>query len=475
MQKYIYKINIYKDTDGRVNKYIPETGCVREIEVVGTPGAMFSLTIDDDDGCSLLNSPLDNVSIPKSGNGHKIGKYTFLQRFRPTINEKTYNINLIPAADVKLVGVPLTTPTYSIEQRVNPTVTLTNKTTIAIDIPTVSTIKGTYIENPELGGENPYEDVSITWTINRSEGGSGYLYTKKQPGNDDWSNNVDITKSTPHEIGEQEGDLIKIHPNTVDLKKDMVFRGSKTIDKFVTSVEDTTDCDTTTKSIILNNLDDITTGLEVSSTEIRRPVTITSIDKTCNKITISSKQPVKINSKLTFVKNYSGTIKKVVDNNYIETIAPVKLPARTNLTFNKNPRPSINSSLTSTSGVTSPVVSGTVSVLEFGRENVTFTQDLDNIITYTPNAHDQTIQVTKDTARTFDLLALDTDVNYRVKTPGVVTNPSNGTLNVSSLAAGVGTIIYTPTTGFTGNDLFTFRVNDGTTNSDNKTIYLKVE
>ena len=475
MQKYIYKINIYKDTDGRVNKYIPETGCMREIEIVGTPGAIFSLTIDDDDGCSLLNSPLNNVVIPKGENGDKIGKYTFLQRFKPTVNEKTYNINLTPSADVKLVGVPLTTPTYSVEQRVNPTVTLTNKTAIAIDIPTASTIKGTYIENPELGGEDPYGDVSISWTINRSEGASGYLYVKKQPNNSDWSNNVDITKSTPHEIGEQEGDLIKIYPNTVDLKKDMIFQGNKTIDKFVTSVEDTTDCDTTTKSIILNNLDDIVIGLKVSSTEIRRPTIVIDIDKTCNKIVISSKQPIKINSKLTFVKNYSGIVKKVVDNNYIETITPIKLPTRASLTFNKHPKPNINSSLSFTSGVTSPVVSGTVSVLEFGRENVTFTQDLDNIITYTPNAWDQTIQVTKDTARTFDLLAFDTDENYRVKTPGVVANPSNGTLNVSSLAAGVGTIIYTPTTGFIGNDLFTFRVNDGTTNSDNKTIYLKVK
>ena len=77
----------------------------------------------------------------------------------------------------------------------------------------------------------------------------------------------------------------------------MNFQGNKTIDKFVTSVEDTTDCDTTTKSIILNNLDDIVIGLKVSSTELRTPTIVIDIDKTCNKIVISSKQPIKINSK----------------------------------------------------------------------------------------------------------------------------------------------------------------------------------
>ena len=62
-----------------------------------------------------------------------------------------------------------------------------------------------------------------------------------------------------------------------------------------------------------------------------------------------------------------------------------------------------------------------------------------------------------------------------MKTPTKVTDPSNGALSGSDFAAGIGTIDYTPTTGYVGPDSFTFRVNDGTTNSDTKTIYITVK
>ena len=74
-----------------------------------------------------------------------------------------------------------------------------------------------------------------------------------------------------------------------------------------------------------------------------------------------------------------------------------------------------------------------------------------------------------------NVLGPDTDENYRVKTPGIRANPSHGTLSGSDFAAGIGTIDYTPTTGLTGKDLFTFTVNDGTTTSDIKTIYITVK
>ena len=145
------------------------------------------------------------------------------------------------------------------------------------------------------------------------------------------------------------------------------------------------------------------------------------------------------------------------------------------LTFNKPTVTTISSSLISTSGETTVTISGSINISEFGRENVTFTQDLDNILTYTPNAYDQTIIVPAGATTTIELLKTDTDENYRVKTPAIVANPSHGTLSGSDFAAGIGTIDYTPTTGFTGADLFTFKVSDGTTDSDTKTIYITVK
>lgn len=476
--KFIYKMNIYKDLDGYTVKDIPAGGGFRKIEILGTPGAMFSLTIDKGDDCAMLTR--NNVRIP--GGSGKIGKYSFVQRFPPTTSEKTYDIQLAPSADVKLSGsIPITTPTYSIKQYVNPIVTFTNKTTIAVDIPTVTTTRGsagTYASNTRNYATSTkstledYGDVSISWTIDRSEGASGYLYVKKQPSLSDWSNNVDITKTIR---STQEGDRIKVEPHTVDIKKGMEFEGSVSISKLLTSSKYVTDCKTPSSSLVLNNVDDLEVGMVVKGSDINKLVRITAIDEGCKEITISSEEVISNSSILTFSRNYRGTVEEVIDNNYLILLGLGKVLSGTTLEFRDTLSTVISSNLSSTSGVYSPVISGTINVSRFGKENITFTQDLDNILTYTPNAHDQSIRVTKNTLVEINVLAPDTDKNYRVKTPIKVTDPSHGALSGSDFAAGIGTIDYTPTTGFTGEDSFTFKVNDGTTDSDTKTIYLTVK
>ena len=478
--KFIYKMNIYKDLDGYATRDIPASGSFREIEIFGTPGAMFSLTIDKGDGCSMLTSPMNNVRIPE-GSG-KIGKYSFVQRFPPTTSEKTYDIQLTPSADVKLgSNIPITTPTYSIKQYVNPIITFTNKATIAVDIPTVETRRGNTdayankILNRAASVNSTLDDygnVSISWTINRSEGASGYLYVKKQPSSSDWSNDVDVTKTI---LNTQEGSRIKVEPHTVDIKEGMFVSGAISINKLLISSEDVTDCKTPSNSLVLFDVDDLEVGMTITSSDINKLVRITAIDEGCKKITISSEEVISNNSILTFINSYVGTVEGVVDHNYVNILGSTKWLGGTTLVFSAVSSTSINSNLLSTSGVYSPVISGTLNVVRFGRENVTFTQDLDNILTYTPNAHDQSIRVTENTLIEINVLAPDTDENYRVKTPSIVASPSNGSLSGSDFAAGVGTIDYTPTTGYTGPDSFTFKVNDGTTDSDTKTIYLTVK
>ena len=478
--KKIYKINIFKDIDGYANKNIPPDGAVREIEVLGTPGATFSLTIDKGDGCSMLTSPIDSVTIP--GENGKIGKYTFIQRFPPATSEQTYDIQLTPSADVKLGGsIPITTPTYSIKQYVNPVVTFTNsKTDVAVDIPTVTTVRGnvgTYTSSnlnyatSTASTTDDYGDVSISWTIDRSEGESGYLYVKKQPALADWSNNVEVTKVA----GKQEGNKIKLEPHTVDIEDGMVFTGDVSISKLLVSSEYVTSCEPSSNSLVLFDVDNLKVGMSVTGDDIDRSVYITAVEEDCKKITISRKEVISNNSLLTFVGRYYGIVEEVIDHDYIKTVSPMKFFTKTTLIFNHGSSTIISSDLSSTSGVTSPVISGTMKVLNFGKDNITFTQDLDNILTYTPNAFDQNITVSKNTLVEIDVLAPDTDENFRVKTPTKVTDPSNGALSGSDFAAGIGTIDYTPTTGYVGPDSFTFRVNDGTTNSDTKTIYITVK
>ena len=97
----------------------------------------------------------------------------------------------------------------------------------------------------------------------------------------------------------------------------------------------------------------------------------------------------------------------------------------------------------------------------------------DDIFTLTPNAHDQYVEVVKQTATDIDVLLKDTDDNKSGKTPSTVRSPVHGKIT-GSYGAGDGIITYTPNIGFVGKDSFDFKVNDGTTDSEVKTIYITV-
>jgi ELWxxDGT repeat protein/VCBS repeat-containing protein len=69
-----------------------------------------------------------------------------------------------------------------------------------------------------------------------------------------------------------------------------------------------------------------------------------------------------------------------------------------------------------------------------------------------------------------DVLTNDTDADGNTLTAAVVQNPTNGTLTFNSN----GSFTYTPNSGFTGTDTFTYRANDGTTNSNTATVTITV-
>ena len=71
------------------------------------------------------------------------------------------------------------------------------------------------------------------------------------------------------------------------------------------------------------------------------------------------------------------------------------------------------------------------------------------------------------------MLANDTDVDSNlltVATPRLVSGPSNGTLTLNAN----GSFTYTPNGGFTGNESFTYRANDGTSDSNAATVTIAV-
>jgi hypothetical protein len=148
------------------------------------------------------------------------------------------------------------------------------------------------------------------------------------------------------------------------------------------------------------------------------------------------------------------------------------LPANTELTFSND--------ATSVRGVTVMKGSGSslltldydYNVMNFGRENVTFTMETDNFVTTTPNAYAQNVSTTKNTAVTIDTGLYDRDTNADSKTLTIVSSPYHGKLTAVGGAAQ--SKVYTPNNDFTGEDKFTFKMNDGTTDSEIKTITIKI-
>jgi VCBS repeat-containing protein len=90
-----------------------------------------------------------------------------------------------------------------------------------------------------------------------------------------------------------------------------------------------------------------------------------------------------------------------------------------------------------------------------------------------PVAVNDSYNTQTDTALTVaapGVLSNDTDVEGNTLTASRLTNPSHGTLSFNSN----GSFTYTPSTGYTGSDSFTYRANDGSANSNTATVTLTV-
>ena len=85
----------------------------------------------------------------------------------------------------------------------------------------------------------------------------------------------------------------------------------------------------------------------------------------------------------------------------------------------------------------------------------------------TPVASIVSAATVKNTNASIHLVA--SDPNFDTLTYSIVSDPSNGTVNLSE-----DTVTYTPSTDFSGIDTFTFKANDGTYDSQTKTVTITV-
>ena len=193
-------------------------------------------------------------------------------------------------------------------------------------------------------------------------------------------------------------------------------------------------------------------------------------------ITLATKHIVTKNTDLTFSYASSGVIGEIAGK-LIKTSNCLLLPNKAALTFKKNKSALGGIVSFDKNGSDTIVITSTIDEAFFGQDDKTFTLSTDKFITTKPNAHDSHIVVGKNTSCDIDFVSKDTDGNKLDKNI-IITNPN---LHVDTLEDKGSEVYisaryaYTPPTNFTGKDRIRFTVNDGTTLSDEKSIFITVK
>lgn len=104
-----------------------------------------------------------------------------------------------------------------------------------------------------------------------------------------------------------------------------------------------------------------------------------------------------------------------------------------------------------------------------GTDSGTVTVTVLPFVNTAPVAVDDTVQVYYEISRLIDVLSNDTDVDGQTLSITGVSTPTSGTAVIES-----GKIRYTPNSGFSGGDSFTYSISDGAGGADTATVTLTV-
>ena len=480
------------------NNRLKARGEKRQIIVKGTPGATFTLTVKDSSGCSLLKDKLENIKIPTRG------KYVLEQEF-PSImskgsavkTEEIYTAEIQPAADV---AIAMPNRTISLRQTADPVITITNTTSQTSPALSVS---GSDIT---LTGEafSFNNDTTKTYRLTITESGEstgGKLYVSNLDSMDNFTTNTKIIKRIDREGGEGSINTLCLKnisgrttstiegesETTHDLLPGMrmyakVLEQKRVIGNLDKDGEiiDYDTCDTLPEKIKLDTTNDLFLGMVIYG-DVVAGTYIKSID--CNQtVTIHPRQKVRVNSNLIFQREYYNSVGSILENSdgsttKITTPKLSNIPDGTEIEFDDNRNTILSKTYslktsTAGSGTDTIILINIIKPTRFGDKNVTFTLDLDQLVTSKPNAYNITTTIKRNTATAINMIQHDRDANASSKTGTIVENPKNGT--VSSYATSTDSFTYTPNEGFTGEDSFTFTMSDGTNSSDEKTVIIKV-
>tara|TARA_R100000084_G_scaffold47916_1_gene19803 strand:- start:1850 stop:3625 length:1776 start_codon:yes stop_codon:yes gene_type:complete len=490
--------------------FIDPKGERKRINIFGTAGAIFSLTVKDSSGCNILREKVENVSIPESG------RYIIVQDFPSIISDgsftktkETYSIEITPAADVYLNSVTK----MLIEQIADPVITVTKTTSQTSPALSIASVDDLEITGPARSKNNRAASVYTLTVTENPEDSAGKLYVKSTNFNDNISSNTLIKK-----LVNRGGDDVKGSTNTYTLDH-LTTRTTSTIEnsdgarirnadgsftentntthelingmtayakvvydrEFVANLDENNNvldgnCQTIPTRIKINNTNDLFAGMHVYG-DVESGTILASVD--CDKtITIIPGQIIKNNTTLRFEKRYYNSVSEVLTNNNSRQQAEIRLmanediPNGTEVEFDNDKNQITGVVRFDTSGADQIVLKAHVKPIKFGDANVTYTLNLDNLITSKPNAYNKSVSTKKNTAVTINMIENDYDANRASKTGTVVKKPTNGL--VGDYVTSTDSFTYTPNPGFTGEDIFTFTMSDGTNSSDEKKVTIKV-
>ena len=260
-----------------------------------------------------------------------------------------------------------------------------------------------------------------------------------------------------------------------DLKAGMKVTYKIEKNKIVTKSLGVDDDEQETNRFDLNNTTDLFKGMKLKVRGFRQ-VNIVSVD--CAKsITVSDKIRIKENTDVTFEYKTGSSISRVLYQSnskgqmVVSLFKPMYVSDKAELEFDDNN--SIVSGTISFSGSGSKSVStkSLVSYFRYGTSNVTYSLDVDNMITRIPNAYHQDVELNGcDSTKIINVVKNDYDENASSKVVTITSGTSHGSTAISGTS-----ITYTPVKGFTGADQLKFTVSDGTNNSLEKTIRIIVK
>ena len=451
--------------------------------VIGSPGAKFYLEIKDIDDDIIFN--LSNVEIPANG------QYSFSVIFPKSLATNKYKINL-KAGDKtrKSLNLPTTDPMFIIHQRKNPTITFTKSANPTSITASGSDVTFTTSADAPLGVRTSASQRTRLVNSTTSTGASA-VSSIKPFGHFDYTITANAGSS-----------LIYVKSNTVNLTNSTIIEKrllEKVTNSNILRVADVidlkigmkADLPSYTKTKLYSNgtllrvsdTINLKAGMSLSGNGVGGAF-IVSVDS-MNLLTISESINTFDSEQITFSSGGKNVIIKSIDSNLkrIELTEPITLElfesGYTTLSFYNNEMifenrvTSSDSGVNSSSSTTSSTLTNSIEMSRFGTEDVTFTVPLSDIFTLTPNAFDQYVTARKDTAIDINVLLGDNDSNVGSKTPAFVTQPTKGIMS-GAFGSGDGTVTYTPNTGIVGQDFFKFKVSDGTTDSDTKTVFITI-